>query len=202
MICAKAAGTTMTDEQSDASETSEMNESKEINETNETNEMAESSETGASKWDRAYMQRLLDTLTITSAECKQDGSIHLSCSAKGTTQVVALDKILLPDSSEHADFLSIVGPMHPGELKLFWDPRKEAFEKPSAEEIRAAVDSGHYRKVELLSDGALKVHVYEGATESYRYKIFFADTEQARAILDLTGPLALGVVHQFAGSVE
>lgn len=189
----------MTDEQSDASETSEMNESSEIN---ETNEMAESSETSASQWDRAYMQRLLDTLTITSAECKQDGSIHLSCSAKGTTQVVALDKILLSDSSEHADFLSIVGPMRPGELKLFWDPRKEAFEKPSAEEIGAAVHSGHYRKVQLLSDGALKVHVYESATESYRYKIFFADTEQARAILDLTGPLALGVVHQFAGSDE
>lgn len=172
------------------------------NETGDTSESRESSETSANQWDRSYMQRLLDTLTITSAECKQDGSIHLSCCAKGTSQVVAFDKILPPGSSEHADFLAIVGPMYAGELKLFWDPRKEAFEKPSAEEIRAAVDSGHYRTVELLSDGALKVHVYESATESYRYKIFFADTEQARAILDLTGPLVVGVVHQFAGFIE
>lgn len=169
---------------------------------NESNEMAGSSETSAHQWDRSYMQKLLDTLTITSAECKQDGSIHLSCSAKGTSQVVALDKILPPDSSEHADFLAIVGPMYAGELKLFWDPRKEAFEKPSAEEIRSAIESGHYRKVELLSDGALKVHVYDSAADSHRYKIFFAHTEQASAILDLTGPLEVGVVYEFGSCNE
>lgn len=157
----------------------------------------DTTKTSANQWDRSYMQKLLETLTITSAECKQDGSIHLSCSAKGTSQVVALDKVLHPGSNEHADFLAIVGPMHAGELKLFWDPRQEAFEKPSTEEIRSAIDSGHYRKVELLSDGALKVHVYESASETYRYKIFFADTEQACAILDLTGPLAVGEVHEF-----
>lgn len=154
------------------------------------------------QWSKQYIKELLDNQNITSAKCESDGSIALSCFYKGRSQFMTPEKILLPESQELSDFLDLVGPMRIGELKIFWDYQKESQDEPVAESIRAAVSSGYYSKVELLSDGSLKVHAWNDLTESLLHKIFPGDSQEASAILEITGPLKVGEVHEFKPSSD
>lgn len=149
------------------------------------------------QWSKQYIRELLDNQNITSAKCESDGSVALSCFFKGRSQFVTPEKILLPESQELSDFLDLVGPMRVGELKIFWDYQKESQDEPVAESICAAVNSGYYSKAELLPDGSLKVHAWNDLTESLLQKIFPGDSQEASAILEITGPLEVGEVHEF-----
>ncbi|MBI1270292.1 hypothetical protein GC174_07660 [bacterium] len=136
-----------------------------------------------------------------------DGSIlvHKSSTAElGGKMVVdsIFDKYDSNDIATKA-MLKITGPLEPDQVHFFstaFDnaPWEEVF---SIEVIRPMLDDGSFRKAVLLDDGSIDLFRNSQNQETLQV-LNFKGTEHVAVILEATGPLKVGEVHEFKPSFE
>lgn len=154
------------------------------------------------QWSRSYLQKMIDSQSITAADYHGNGSIVLSCFFKGMSQSMTTEKVLSPGTQEHSDFLELVAPFQRGETKYFWDCAAEGSTERTAEDVRYAIESCYYQKAELLPSGDLKLCKWSDVAKVWHEDHYRAETEQAKTILEITGPLKVGEVHEFKPSSD
>lgn len=153
--------------------------------------------------DRMSNKKLFLTLirerNLICAVMRPDKSIVYNYLARGKSQAFTASAELSPGTPAHQEFLEVVGPLSPGEKKVFVDIRP-AEEEYTPVLLGAAISNGSYQKAEMMPEGHLKLFMWNEITNKWMEDIYSANSEHAQVILRVTGPLKVGDVFEFQSS--
>lgn len=135
------------------------------------------------------------------AVMRPDKSIVYSFLIRGKSQALTASAELSAGTPEHQEFLEVVGPLSPGEKKVFVEI-KPAEEEYTPALLEAAISDGSYQKAEMMPEGHLKLFMWNEITNKWMEDIYSANSEHAQVILRVTGPLKVGEVFEFQSNKD
>lgn len=150
-----------------------------------------------SDWTEGLIRTLIESNLMMMARCDEHGSIVVKYMISGRGPSVVCEKVLALGTSEFDAAQAVLGQMKPNELRMFELPETEKTPSLTKEEVQVAISIGEFKKAELLPGGDLKIHVWNEFVDDWSHQLFRADSEQVQAILEITGPLNVGEVHEF-----
>lgn len=153
-------------------------------------------------WTEDFVKSLVEHGMILTTGCNKDGSIAVQYLLQGRSQSMVLTKVVHPGTREYDAVQSVLGPLGSGDIKVFDTVFGDSSPNYSPEEIRVAILNGHYKKAQVQANGDVKVFFYNDLDSQWDEHSYLADTVQASAILEITGPLKVGEVHEFKPSSD
>lgn len=153
------------------------------------------------KFSKNLYLTLLREGNLICAVMRPDRSIAYRYLARGKSQALIVSAELSPGTLRYQQFQEAVGPLSPGEKKVFVDI-KPAEEEYTPVLLEAAISDGSYQKAEMMPEGHLKLFMWNEIINKWMEDIYSANSEHASVILKVTGPLEVGDVFEFQPSME
>ncbi len=156
----------------------------------------------ASVWTEGFVRTLVKGNLMLMARCDENGYISAKYMMSSQGRSIVYEKELAPGTSEYDAVQAVLGPMRPNELKTFDLPDVRESVEYSSEDVQTSISRGYFKKAELLQDRGVRLYFWNDFLDDWSHQLFPANSEQAQAILEVTGPLEVGQIFEFQPSTE